>query len=89
MIIHTRERQIDIAWVYQEFAMVLLDSYPDDEMIGIYSTQDGACLFVCTFKSLKRMREIETFSNRIANNYADRRRQLKELAELAAGGNPG
>ena len=52
MIIRTNERQVDMSWVREETALILLDEHDDKEMLTIQDTR-GKTLFVVSFQVLK------------------------------------
>lgn len=87
MIIKTREKPITLAWVCEEMALVMLDEHDDREMLSVRNP-GGHILFECSFGALKKLRDIKQCSERVNNNYSERRRLVEQL-ELAAGGNPG
>lgn len=86
MIIRTNEKQIDMRWVREETALILLDEHAPMEVVEVQDT-NGCTLFVCTFATLKELRRIHETSARINNNYAQRRDMIAQ--QLAARGNPG
>jgi len=86
MIITTREKPITLAWVCEEMALVMLDEHDDNEMLRVRNV-GGHILFECSFGALKKLRDIKACSERVNNNYSERRRLVEEM-QLAAGGGP-
>lgn len=86
MVIRTNEKNVTMAWVREETALMALDDHPDDETLTVTDLSKRT-LFVCTFRALKQLRNIGHTAQRISNNYAQRR--LLIAAQLAAGGHPG
>ena len=55
MILRTNEKSIDLAWIRDECALMLLDEHADDEMLVVKNT-DGRTLYVASFRVLKAQR---------------------------------
>lgn len=88
MILRTNDRRsVNLAWVCEQMALVLLDEHDDDEQLRVVDASNDKTLFVCSFLSLKQLRDIKHASARISNNYERRRAIVGQ--QLAAGGNPG
>lgn len=85
MKIRTNEKTVNMLWVREVTALILLDEHEDKEMLIVEDTT-GKTLFAVSFLTLKQLRAVNECTERINNNYSQRRAMIQ--AQLAAGGNP-
>jgi hypothetical protein len=78
MIIATSEKSVDLRWVCEETALILLDEHSDKENVTVTDIH-GRVLFVVSFGALKALRELRDA----------RARNITVDLNLASGGNPG
>ena len=87
MKIVTSSKNVDLRFVCEHTALIMLDEHMDDEFVDVFN-EHGKKIFCVSFGALKKLREMANNCQRINENYHARRAAL-HADQLAIGGGPG